>query len=287
MAALLHTSFLVTFLLFAVPARAQDTLHNAADDSLHSYRLALVTGITSAGFIYGYTMQHAMWWKGEKSPFHFEWKQDWTYALGSDKFGHAYFPYLVSNIYCKLFQWSGVNETKSIWLGSALGMSYQTFIEIRDGFSKEWGFSWGDFTADLLGSSYPVAQYYYPWLRNITLKISYYPSNRFREHHNSTLIDDYESTYDWVSVSVHSLLPYECKKFWPAFVNLALGHSVKNLDDPSGGHHEFYLGLDWNLLSIPDSWWLYRILKNTIGYYHLPAPAIRIYPGVTWYGFKF
>jgi hypothetical protein len=166
-------------------------------------------------------------------------------------------------------------------------MTYQTYIEVRDGFSKEWGFSWGDFTADLLGSAYPVLQYHYPYLKNFIFKISYYPSERFKNHHNSYLVDDYESTYDWISFDLHNIVPQNMKQFFPPYINIAIGHSVKELDSPSGGHHEFFLGLDWNLKVLPDNCWLFSILKNTIGYYHLPAPAVKIYPGVVWYGLKF
>lgn len=248
-------------------------------------KLYSILGATGGAFIIGHGFLNNMWWKGEKSSFHFNWKEDWSYALGADKAGHFYFPYLVTNIYSQLFQWSGIEENKSYIYSAALGMSYQTYIEIRDGFSKQYGFSWGDFGADALGAGYPLLQNQLPLLKNFNLKISFYPSNKFRQHSNKAIIDDYESTYHWLSVNVKNLLPNEIKNYYPAFINIAIGHSVKGLDEKP--YHEFYIALDWNLEALPGDYWLLKILKRNFNYYHFPSPAVRISPGITWFGFKF
>ncbi|MEI2711499.1 MAG: hypothetical protein V9E96_21185 [Chitinophagaceae bacterium] len=38
-----------------------------------------------------------------------------------------------------------------IWVGGLSGVAYQTMIETLDGFSQDWGWSWGDFTANVIG----------------------------------------------------------------------------------------------------------------------------------------
>ena len=70
-------------------------------------------------------------------------------------------------------------------------------------------------------------------------------------------------------------------------MNLAIGHSVKNLDGFGGGHHELFIGLDWNLEGVPIEGELWKTIAKTMSYYHLPAPTVKIYPNVVWYGLKF
>ncbi len=266
------------------PQNKSDTTSQHKVDYL---KLSLVGGITTGAFIWGYAVQNNLWWKGDKSSFHFEWTHDWKYALGEDKFGHFFFPYLVSNIYSQAFEWCGIDTTKSIWYASSFALAYETFVEVRDGFSKQWGFSWGDFTADFLGSSLPVLQHHFPVLRNFNFKISFYPSDRFKAGSNKVIFDDYESTYDWLSINVYNFLPDDFRKYYPKFLNLAIGHSVEKLDNNGGGNHRFYLALDWNLEGLPGDSWFLKLLKKYFNYYHLPSPAIQIYPHVIWYGIKF
>lgn len=264
-----------------------DSTQQADSSSISPLRLGLVSGVTIGGFILGHVVLSNLWWKGEKSEFRFDWEHDWHYALGADKLGHFYFPYLTTNIYRQAFAWSGIDTVTSVWLAGGVAFTYQTYIEVKDGFSKEWGFSWGDFSANLLGASYPVVQEYIPPLRDFTFKISFYPSERFRNGSNSAIIDDYESTFHWLSINVHNLLPEAWRASYPSWLNLAVGHSVTALDDRGGGEHQIFLSFDWNLDALPSGGWLWNLLKHNLNFYKLPAPAVRISPGVVWYGIHF
>lgn len=250
-------------------------------------RLALVSGVTVAGFVGGYAFQNNLWWKGDRSNFHFDWEHDWSYALGSDKLGHFFFPYAAAKIYGQAFVWCGIDTSTSLWIAGGVGLAHQTFVEIRDGFSKAWGFSWGDYGANVLGSAYPIAQHYFEPLQNFNMKISFYPSAAFKAGAYKAIIDDYESTYHWLSADIHNILPANLRGYWPAWINIAVGHSVKDLDLHGAGHHELYLALDWNLEGLPGDGWFWNLLKKNLNLYHLPAPAVRILPGVVWYGLKF
>jgi hypothetical protein len=281
-------TLLIVFLLLRFNTSAQNTQGIATDSCSNTFdkiKLYSILGATAGGFIYGHAFLNDLWWKGEKSSFHFNFDQDWKYSLGADKLGHFYFPYLVTNVYTQLFQWSGVEEENSYYYAASLALFYQTYIEIRDGFSQKYGFSWGDYGANVLGTAYPVLQYHYSTLRNFNFKISFYPSTRFRNNSHGSIIDDYESTYHWLTFDVKNLLPESAGKYYPAFVNLAVGHSVKHLDVK--GSHELYIALDWNLEALPGDVWFLKFLKKTLNFYHLPSPAVRIYPDVAWFGIKF
>lgn len=273
--------FIFLCLLLPFSVFAQDTAKVSIP------KLALVGGVTAGGFIYGHAIQSDLWWKGEKSDFHINTHSDYTYALNADKAGHFYFPYLATNIYEQAFRWTGMDSASSLYTAAALALSYQTYIEIRDGFSKEWGFSWGDAAANTLGAGFPVAQYHVPVLKNFTFKTSFFPSEKFKAGSNRFIFDDYESSYYWLSFKTHKILPAQVQEFYPAWLDFALGYSVKNLDYKGGGNGEIYLSLDWNLEELPGNSPFLRFLKHNLNFYHFPAPAVKIYPNVVWYGLKF
>lgn len=243
-------------------------------------RTLIVCGATIGGFVYGHVLSTDLWWKGEPSPFHVDWEHDWTYALGADKLGHAWFPYASSRLFAQAFEWSGYSSSTSQWIGSGIALAYQSYTEIRDGFSAAWGFSWGDMGANIVGAALPILQQEIPCLRKYTYKISYHPSARFRAGSNRSIIDDYESSYHWLSFDVARLLPEHWGAGWPRWLNIALGHSVKDLDDRGAGRHELWLSLDWNLERLPGDGWFWTMMKRTLNVYRFPAPAIRFVGGI-------
>lgn len=269
-----------------------DTLPSHKDSGINYSRLAVVGGVTAVGITYGFILQKNLWWKGEKTDFYFNFDKDWRYSIGADKLGHFFFPYMVAGVYSQALEWTNMDSVSALWWGAGLGLAHQTFVEIRDGFSKDngggyLGFSWGDMSANVLGTAYPLLQQRSPFLRNFTVKVSFYPSEQYRAGAKNVIFDDYESTYHWLSIGVKNLLPHSIAEYYPAWVNLAVGHSVKQLDGVGGGHHEIFIGLDWNLAGIPIEGKFWKTVAKTLGYYHFPAPAVKIYPNVVWYGLRF
>ena len=272
-------------MLFIPFLQPQDSLR-IDTSTINYYKLSFIGTATLGGFIYGQALQKNLWWKGEKSPFHFNWKEDWAYALGADKFGHFYFPMLATNIYSDAFVWSGINKEQSLLYGGITALTYQSFTEIKDGFSKQWGFSWGDFSANALGSAYPFLQYKFPQLKNFNLKISFFPSERFKHGSNKVIFDDYESTYHWLSISIANYLPEKIRKYYPNFLNVAVGHSVKGFDTNSG-RREIFFSLDLKTDELPGNSPFLKFIKKYLNFYHFPMPAVKVYPNVVWYGLKF
>ncbi len=278
--------FLIVISLLINNTYCQNQKDSTKSEQVDYLKFSLITGITLGGIAAGHLIQYSLWWNGERSKFHFNWHQDWVHDLGSDKFGHFYFSYLVTDVYSQAFEWSGFDKQKSLIYACSLSLLYQTYVEIIDGFTANLGFSWGDFSADLLGAGYPLLQQKVPILKNFNLKISFEKSLSFKHHTHRVIFDDYESTYDWLSINVKNLLPTSMQKYYPSFINLAIGHSVKNLIFGKP-YHELYIGIDWNLEGLPGDFWLWKLLKRNLNYYHFPAPTIRIYPDVVWFGFKF
>jgi hypothetical protein len=273
---------------------ATDHLVGIAGDSvtpatpgIDAWRLGTITTVGVGAFAVGHGWLNNLWWKGTPTDFHVNWHQDWTYALGADKLGHAYFTNMASTVIAGSLRWSGVDTVTALWTGSAVALAYQTYNEIRDGYSVNYGFSPGDVAANIVGAALPVAQYYVPALRNVTFQVSFYPSEPFRNGMYNAIIDDYESTTHWLSFDVYEMLPPDAQAWYPDYLNIALGHSVRGLVGPGPREHVVVLSLDWNLKRLP---LLPEWLRSTFEWlhmYHLPAPAVEIYPQVAWFGLRF
>jgi uncharacterized protein YfiM (DUF2279 family) len=92
-----------------------------------------------------------LWYKDyPKSKFHFF--NDNKQWLQMDKIGHMYSCYYEGLAGIEMMKWAGYSQKEYSLIGGAYGFFIQTSVEILDGFSKEWGASPGDMTANLLGA---------------------------------------------------------------------------------------------------------------------------------------
>ena len=149
-----------------------------AIDSFKTYprnkkRIHLVTAANIVG--YGGTLVglNAIWYAHyPRSAFHFfnddaEWQQ-------MDKVGHVYSAYTESRATMEMWRWAGLSRKESIWIGGLSGVAYQSIIEVLDGFSSQYGFSPGDFTANIIGSSIFISQQLAWNQEKIQLKFSFH-----------------------------------------------------------------------------------------------------------------
>jgi hypothetical protein len=286
----MKTAFILALgLLFHFQISAQILYNYTESDSsrIDGLKLGIIAGVTLGAFTYIHAIQNHIWWKGEKSKFHFEWNNDWKYSLGADKVGHFFFSYAIADIYYQTLKYSGIGHKDSRLYSTILSAAYQTYTEIKDGFSKKWGFSWGDLGANTLGTLYPLLQDQCDFLQNVNFKISFEKSQRFEAGSHNYVFDDYESTYHWMTINLSNLFSDEYQNFFTRFINLSIGHSVKGLDNSESANHEFFVGIDWNIESLPGDSDILKLLKSIFNKYHLPAPAVKVYPGIIWYGLKF
>ena len=160
-----------------------------------------------------------------------EWK-------GIDKMGHAYSAYAESKASMELWRWAGLSRKKRIWLGGLSGAIYQTVIETLDGFSSEWGWSWGDFAANITGSGMIVAQELAWDEQRIQLKWSFHrkyyadPSlnkrsdDIFGKSSPERFLKDYNGQTYWLSTSLKSFFPHS--KI-PAWLQVSIGSGAEGL----------------------------------------------------------
>jgi hypothetical protein len=266
---------------------------NTASDpgGVSGLRLAIVGSTVVASMTAIHIYQENGWWKDNKAPFHF--REDLDYGRGVDKIGHFYGASVMTFILSKSFRWANVPEDDALLLGAGTSLLFQTYIEVRDGYSK-WGFDRVDFAANVGGAFYPLLQYYSPLLRKLNLKFSYHPSDllnnpggvgfRGQEH---ILFDDYEGQTFWLSFTMNEILPGSVNEFWPDWLCLALGYGARNVAAPDS-YSILLVGLDYDLTRIiPQTSGFLRVLSQTLNFIRLPAPTIQISPTAIWYGFYF
>lgn len=276
---------------------------DASYDSLNQNKInwnrALIAGGSIAALNAGlWIYYNKAFYSGTKSKFHFQ--NDWyNYTLNIDKLGHFHSAISLQKFSYKVVRWANFSESESMWIASGLSWLHLLQVEISDAFHVKWGFSIPDFTANTLGAVYPNLQHYFPGLKPINFKVSYYPSHNFNNGNVEHIIEDYEGRKYWLTIALHEYLPANLKDYWPGWLNIAVGYGGSKLIKSNGnynssgkkglGEQEWFIGFDYNLLKIfnPDknSFW-YQVL-DILNLVHFPSPAIRIKPSTIYYGLYF
>ena len=94
------------------------------------------------------------WWNDANSDFN-QQDEDWfnenSYSGGADKLGHMFSTYISTRLLTRGYQWAGLNHQHALRRARNLAFFTLTAVEIMDGFTKEYGFSWEDFIMNTLG----------------------------------------------------------------------------------------------------------------------------------------
>jgi len=138
----------------------------------------------------------------------------------------------------ELWKQTNLSRNKKIWIGGLSGAVFQTVIETLDGFSEQWGWSWGDMGANILGSSMLIAQELAWDEQRIQFKTSFHKMNYedavLNERSNSIFgktlaersLKDYNGQTYWISGTLKSFFP-ESKI--PAWLQVSIGTGVNGL----------------------------------------------------------
>jgi len=247
----------------------------------------ILVGTAAVAAVYSLHQAQSVWWTEDAE---FKVIEDWDFAIQADKAGHFMGGYFFSTLYHETLIACGVSRDASIWAGGLLGLSYQTYVEILDGYAKGWGFSMSDQYANTLGAGFFVIQHYVPFLQNFQPKWQYIPADWAgeRPRHNvdrtGNFIDDYNSNTFWMSMNINNMLSKDAEKYWPDWLMLSIGYGARNIET---GHEDerarrIMIGLDYNLVELlPDgpNWWNW--FKQTANLIKLPAPTIEFTRGIT------
>lgn len=265
-------------------------------DSLNERRLnsLIIGGVV----LYSASMTglYYAWYRNyDLSNFHFfndnqEWQQ-------MDKATHTLASYSISRNSYEILRWSGLSKIKSVLWSSVLGFGYQASFEIYDGFSSEWGFSWGDITANGLGTLVFASQQAVWDEQRILLKYSYHssPEQNFRpdilgESNITERLKNYNGISVWASVNPSSFMNENCR--FPKWLNIAVGYGA---DGMTGGfqnptsingkpipsferQRHFYISPDIDLSRIKVKNRFFKKVLFALNFFKIPMPCIEYTP---------
>ncbi len=242
---------------------------------------SLIAGITLLGL-------NQLWYSDFKqSKFHII--NDSNEWLQMDKLGHLYSSYQIGKYGAQVLKWSGVSEKHQLIYGATLGFSFLTIVEVFDGFSDEWGFSWSDMGANAIGAGFYVGQELLWKEQRLQLKYSFHQT-RYASQRPNTLGDrfleqilkDYNGQTYWLSANLHSFFP---STKLPKWLNVALGYSVDGLLTSNKDttifafqnqdrKRQFYLSLDIDLTRIKTKSNTLKTFFSVFNTIKIPFPTV-------------
>ncbi|MDT0557514.1 DUF2279 domain-containing protein [Ichthyenterobacterium sp. W332] len=210
--------------------------------------------------------------------------------LQVDKIGHSFSSYHLTRLGAETMAWSGANKKAQLINGAALSLGFLTTVEIFDGFSEEWGFSWGDMAANFGGTGLYVGQELLWQEQRISLKYSFHRTsfaNQNPDKLGSGLLEealkDYNGQTYWLSGNLYSFFK-ESKL--PKWLNLAIGYGGEGMLSarentsilfPNQQHtRQFYLSLDVDLTKIPTKSRVLSTIFSIVNTVKIPAPTLEI-----------
>ena len=261
----------------------------AQEDSIRfQKKQTLVTTATIATGFTSYALLSELWYKQyPRTTLHsFNDNDEW---LQVDKVGHAFASYTIAKNMSELYSWSRYNNHDR-WRGSLTSMLYMTGIELLDGRSAAWGFSWGDMIANTSGVFMYSAQDFFWREQRITLKFSYTPSSFamlnedvLGRNFQQRILKDYNAQTYWASINVHSFLASGAD--FPRWFNIAFGYGATKMiraktvvDDVNNfqREREFYFSFDADLERV--RWkkkWMQKTAK-VLSFIKIPGPTFEI-----------
>jgi len=227
----------------------------------------------------------------EKNSFHFINDNDlW---LQMDKIGHITTVNYLSIINSKAYSWAGYNNKAATWMGFGISYGFLTAVEIMDGFSAGWGFSWGDIAANTIGGALFVAQQLTWKEQRMIMKFSYHPTEYadmrpevLGETAMERVLKDYNGQTHWLSVNPQSFS--KNKKILPRWLNFAVGYSADGMlggasnvgDDYDFSHiprvRQFFFAPDIDFTRIRTRSKFLKTLFDVINLIKVPAPTLEV-----------
>ncbi|TYA72017.1 DUF2279 domain-containing protein [Seonamhaeicola marinus] len=265
--------------LFLTPS---DTL-NKPRRNLVVISEASLSGLTLIGL-------NQLWYADfDRSKFHtVNDNEEW---LQMDKMGHVFTSYQMGRVGADLLNWSGVRKKDQLIYGATLGFGFLTAVEILDGYSKEWGFSWGDVAANAAGTGLYIGQELLWQEQRIDLKYSFHQT-RFAQMNPDKLganlleqtLKDYNGQTYWLSANLHSF--FKESKI-PKWLNFAVGYGAhgmtsgfEDIDNQllttNRRYRQFYFSFDINLNKIKTNSPLLRSIFSIFNMIKMPLPTLEI-----------
>jgi uncharacterized protein YfiM (DUF2279 family) len=212
--------------------------------------------------------------------------------LQMDKVGHFYSSYQLGRLSTEALKWSGVSRKNQLIYGSTSGFVFLTTVEVFDGYSSQWGFSYTDLAANAGGTLLYISQELAWKEQRIIPKFSFhttvYPSARpnvLGSSFSEQILKDYNGQTYWLSANVHSFFK---KSKIPNWLNLAVGYGAEGMITGNNDivnpvffpekqrTRQFYLSFDADLTKIKTKSHVLKTVFSLFNTIKIPAPAFEI-----------
>jgi hypothetical protein len=317
------TWFLSIFILAGLSCWSQDlTLTAPLDTNINSLALPnlgkpghypitsknqrklIIAGVHVSAYAGTMLLLSQAWYKDyPKTKFHtFNDSKEW---LQVDKVGHAWTAYNIANYSTDLWKWAGFDHKKAVVLGGISSFGYQSILEVLDGYSAEWGWSWTDIAANTAGAGLYTLQELAWEEQRVLFKFSSFPvkyntaldkraDELYGKSFQERLLKDYNGQTYWLSFNLKS---FAKNSSLPAWLNMAIGYGAKGLyggfenralnkdgivtfdrtDIPR--QRQWYLSPDIDFTKIKTNKRFVRTSLSILNMIKLPAPALELSNG--------
>lgn len=261
------------------------------------------------GYVTNFASLYSFWYKDyPTSNFHF-FNDNGEY-LQVDKVSHFYGAYIGGKMSMQMWKWAGVSKKKYVWIGGMTGLAYMTAIEVMDGFSEHWGFSYGDYIANVSGTALLVGQELLWDEQRIQIKYgthlaSYSPkvvddylNGIYGKSKLDRLFKDYNAQTYWLSFNIKSFFK---KSNLPSWLSVAVGYGGQDMyganwdgildntgnlafpEDHFNRYRQWYLAPDVDLTKIKTKSKFLKTALFVLNSFKFPTPSLELSQGrVKW-----
>ncbi len=254
-------------------------------------RYTILIGAYPVTFLIG--VKSWKWGEGSNHEFKSE-KEGWfgqdTSFGGSDKAGHFYAHYVVQRALYNIFDYTENGAYRKWYYSLGTTIAVGTIIEIGDGWSSNYGFSYEDLIIDTAGLLFGAALDYFPTLDAfLGISIEYVPSDGYKKYRSDIPYDFINDYSGWkyllnVKMAGFELIGFNAPKFL-RYVQFDLGYYTRSYvgdydierDDYNDPSRHWFVGISVNLAEVVTDLFEDRnsfeakIARKPFEYYHVPV----------------
>lgn len=239
-------------------------------------------------------------WYQDYSTSKFHWFDDNAEWFQMDKVGHTFTTYQTGRLMMGALDWAGCSKKQQIIYGGLSGFAYLTAVEVMDGYSDGWGFSWGDMGANAIGGGLAIGQKACWNEQRIQIKYSFhktdlaqYRTDLLGKSWSTQILKDYNGQTYWLSINPSSFMKPETK--FPKWLNVAFGYgadgmlgarynNVLVMDDNGNTknfnrYRQYYFSLDADLTRIKTKSKFLKTLFSCLNVIKIPFPNLELSEG--------
>ena len=229
----------------------------------------------------------------------FHYYNDNAENLQVDKVSHSFGAYIEGRMSIEMWRWAGVSNRKAVLIGGLSGLAYEAVIETFDGFSKEWGWSWGDIGANFAGTTLLLSQELGWHEQRICLKYATHinnynqysielrnrADNLFGTPFFNRLLEDYNTQTYWLSFNLKS---FAKNSNLPSWLNLSVGYGADGMFGSLNNYPEarkieryrkWYLAPDIDLTRIKTKSKVIKYALVALNCLKFPTPSLELSKG--------